>query len=150
MLAMPFPGRTEAGREVAGEEDLPEARLPQPRGAVGYALLIHEERKRDAGLFAKGGAIRATAQADSRDARPRALEPPLVIAQPGDVLAAEDSAIVAKERDNGRPRFPKRTDADSPAVRVWKDDRGERLGGRSGHAGRLPREDRHSIRPDPY
>jgi hypothetical protein len=48
-------------------------------------------------------------------------------AQLRDVLAAEDSAIVAKKYDDGRRLLPKRTEANFVAVRIRQDDAGERF-----------------------
>jgi hypothetical protein len=51
----------------------------------------------------------------------------LVFAQLRDVLAAEDSAVVAEEDDDGGIRFPERAEADGFAVGVGEDYAGESL-----------------------
>ena len=77
-------------------------------GAVGNAIGIDQQREGDACLLAKGASIVHVAKPDRRERGSGLLEFILVCAQLRDVLAAEDSAIVAEKDDDGRIRFPKR------------------------------------------
>jgi hypothetical protein len=57
----------------------------------------------------------------------------LVFAQLRDVLAAENSAVMAKEDQHCRGPFPERSKTHIGAVCVWKADAGERFAKRKSH-----------------
>ena len=59
----------------------------------------------------------------------------LVFAQLRDVLAAEDSAVVAEKHKDGGMRFPERAEANLVAEGVGKSDAGETLAESIGHEG---------------
>jgi hypothetical protein len=59
----------------------------------------------------------------------------LVFAQLRDVLAAEDSSIVAKKDDDGGMVLPQRTEANVVARGVGENDAGELLAERFRHHG---------------
>ena len=59
----------------------------------------------------------------------------LVFAQLRDVLAAEDSAVVAKEDEDGGIGFPEGAEADGFAESVGEGDAGEPLAESIGHEG---------------
>ena len=65
--------------------------------AIGGALFVDEKREGDARLFAKKTSIGPVAESDGGQARSAVEEGLLVFAQLRDVLAAENSAVVAEE-----------------------------------------------------
>lgn len=65
-----------------------------------------QKRKGDAGLFAKNTGVSPVAESDGGQARSAVEEGLLVCAQLRDVLAAENSAVVAKEDQDCRGPFP--------------------------------------------
>lgn len=102
VLAMPFAfGACPRGR-VERKKEFPEGTLPKPRGAIRGPRFVDQERERNPGFHAERGGVLATAQSERRDAGPGRLDLELMVAQPGDVLAAEHSAVMAQERDDGR------------------------------------------------
>jgi hypothetical protein len=62
------------------------------------------------------------AEADSGEGGVFGAEGLLVLAQLRDVLAAEDSAVVAEEDEDGGIRFPERAEADGFAEGVGEND----------------------------
>ena len=63
--------------------------------AVGLALFVDEQREVDAGFLAENAGVVTVAEADRRQGRALITEGSLVFAQLRDVLAAENSPIVA-------------------------------------------------------
>ena len=102
MLPMPFPLGAHPGGGIEGEEEFPQGPLPKPRGAIRSARLVDQEREVDPGFRAERGGVLAAAQPDGGDAGTGSFDLALMVAQPGDVLAAEHSAVVPQERDGGR------------------------------------------------
>jgi hypothetical protein len=74
--------------------------------SVRLTLFIHEQRKCDAGFFAEKAGIVAVAQADGGEGSALVQEGLLVFAQLRDVLAAKNSAVVAKKNDDGGFALP--------------------------------------------
>jgi hypothetical protein len=94
----------------------------QSRGLVGSAIGIDEQRKFDAGFFAEEAGIAHVAQANGGQTGSGLAEFLFVAAQLRDVLAAEDSTVVAQE-DNDRGIFlPERAEADIVASRFGQDN----------------------------
>jgi len=75
-------------------------------GAIGEALLVYQQREVDAGFVTKEAGIGPVTQPDSGEICALLSESLLMVAQPRDVLAAEDSAVMAQEHENGGPLFP--------------------------------------------
>ena len=98
----------------------------QTRRTIGYALLIDEEWKVDSGVFPKQAGVIAVAQTNGGQVCARILKLRFFFAQLRDVLAAEDSPVVAKENENRRTGFPERAEAQFAAVWVRQNDAGER------------------------
>jgi membrane protein involved in D-alanine export len=128
VLAMPAPLRAPARDAVVLAEQVEERRAPEPRGAVRPSLLVDEKREVDAGLVAEGARVHAVTEPDRDETRPGPPEILLELAQLRDVLAAEDSAVVAEEDDDGRPGLPQRPEPHLAAVGLGKDDIGEGCG----------------------
>jgi len=99
-MAFAFGARPRGG--IERKEEFPEGSLPKPRGAIGSPRFVDQERERNPGLRAERGGVFTAAESDGRDVGPGCLDLALMVAQPGDVLAAEHSAVVAQERDGGR------------------------------------------------
>ena len=62
---------------------------------IGTAFLVDQERERDAGVFTEHARVIAIAEADGGDVRAFGFERFIVFAQLRDVLAAENSTVVA-------------------------------------------------------
>ena len=64
------------------------------------------------------------AEADRRDIRATRFDFGLALAQLRDVLTAENSAVVAKENNDGRLRLPQRAETDGTLVGIGESDFG--------------------------
>jgi hypothetical protein len=73
---------------------------------VGLAMLVDQQGKGDARFLAEKASIVAVAEADGGEGGAFVEKGLLVFAQLRDVLVAEDSAVVAKEDDDGGVAFP--------------------------------------------
>jgi len=80
----------------------------QSGGFVRQTLLVDQKRKTDSRFFAKELGIVRISQADRCQRRPRFFEFLLVFAQLRNMLAAEESTVMAKENQHRRTPFPKR------------------------------------------
>jgi hypothetical protein len=94
----------------------------QAGDGIGLALFIHEQRKSDAGFFPEKAGVVAVTKADCGEGSAFVQERLVVFAQLRDVLAAKDSAVVAKKNDDGGIALPQRTKANFPAVGVGQYD----------------------------
>ena len=145
VLPMPLTCGTNPRLLVESEKELPHRSLAKPRCPIGQALLVDEERERDPGVAAERCRVVAASKADRGDARPRTLDLVLMVAQPGDMLAAEYSAVVAKERDDRGAGLPEGTQPNLGSGHVREFDGCQRRcdGGR--HARSLPRKLGHTA-----
>jgi len=125
---------------VESEKELPDRSLAELRRAIRGTPLVDEERERDSGIAAERRRVVAAPKTDRGDARSGAFDLILMVAQPGDVLAAKYSAVVAKERDHRGTGLPEGTQANLDSGHVRQLDGSQRRcdGGR--HARSLPRE----------
>jgi hypothetical protein len=99
------------------------------------AVLVNEKGEVDAGFLLKYAAVVSIAEADGGKRGVFSAEGLLVLAQLRDVLAAEDSAVMAEENEDSGIRFPERAEADGFAERVGKNNAGESLAEGFGHKG---------------
>ena len=90
--------------------------------AIGFALIVDQQRKADAGFLAENEGIVAVTKTDRCKGRALAPEGLLVFAQLRDMLAAEDSPVVTQKNDDGGAVLPQRAQPDFPSVGVRKDD----------------------------
>jgi hypothetical protein len=97
----PFPRRS-----IIRSQQMKHASGLQPCGFVGDPLFVDQQWERDAGVFAKDTRVGPVAQTDRGEIRTLGSELGFVCAQLRDMLAAEDSAIVAQENDHRWYRFP--------------------------------------------
>jgi hypothetical protein len=123
MLFVPARARPVASAFVVATPHVEQVRAPQAGGLVSLALLVDQQGKRDAGLFPKQARVVCVAQSDGRQVGAALVEFLFVFAQLRDVLAAEDSTIVAQEHHHRRLPLPKRAEAHLRAARVWQHDR---------------------------
>ena len=106
VLPMAARARAVAGRLVVAPQHVQQIRVAQARGTVRLALLIDQERKRDAGLLPEQTRVVSVAESDSCQVGAALAEGLFMFAQLRDVLAAEDSTIVAEEDHHGGLPFP--------------------------------------------
>ena len=100
----PFPRR-----RIIRSQQVKHARGSKPCGLVRDSLFVNQQRERDAGIFAKDTRVGSVAQADRGKIRALRSKLGFVCAQLRDVLATEDSTVVAQEHDHCRCRFPQRS-----------------------------------------
>lgn len=80
--------------------------VSQPCRAICLSLFVDKQRKRDAALPAEYLGVAHIAQSNGSQGRPFFAERFFVVAQLRDVLAAENSAVVTQEGNDGRPIRP--------------------------------------------
>ncbi len=95
VLAMSTGLRPTARAVVVGAQQVKQGGGAQLRSAVGRTLFVDKEWEPDLGPAAKCFGMPSIAEADGGQVRTCIANPLLVIAQLRDVLAAEDSAVVA-------------------------------------------------------
>src|SRR4029077_6208433 len=91
-----------ARSEVVAAKEVQERGLLQPRRPVDRALRVDEQWKADPALLAERARVADVTEPDRRETGSRLAEFRLVRAQLRGVLAAEDSAVVPQEDDDGR------------------------------------------------
>lgn len=122
-----------ARRCIVTAEKVQERALAQSRGAIGYPLLVNEQRKLDTGLLAEDLGVAHVPQTDGREACAFFEEFVLVIAQLRDVFPTENSAVMAQKNNHGGTVGPQRTEAHRIAFRVGQENGRERSADRFGH-----------------
>jgi hypothetical protein len=105
-------------RQIVFTQQVKESSLTQPNSFIGFAFVVDEKRKLDAGFLAEKFGIAGIAQANRGKTSPFLLELGFKFAQLRDVLSAEDSTVVPKEDHHGRARLPKRSETRRFAVDV--------------------------------
>lgn len=99
------------GPEVVAPHQVEKAGRTQAHGTVGDAVGVYQEGKADTGLFAEGLGVVAAPETDRRDLGSGVSKLLLMVAQLRDVLAAEDSTVVAQEHDHGGALVPEVAEA---------------------------------------
>jgi hypothetical protein len=94
---------------------------------IGLAALVDEEGEVDAGFLLEQAGVVLIAQAYSGEGDALFAEGLLVFAQLRDVLAAEDSAVVAEEDEDGGVILPERAEADGVAEGVGEGESREAM-----------------------
>jgi|SRR5208337_940562 len=89
---------------------------------VGLAILVDEQGKVDRGFLLEDAGVVGIAEADGGEGSAFFFERLLMFAQLRDVLAAEDSSIVAEENEHGGVILPQGTQTNLLAVGVREDD----------------------------
>ena len=119
-----------AGGEVVPPEEVEEVGLPEIRDLVSATLFIDQQGEGDPCLVAKKPSVVDVPKTDCGEPGTGFLNLRLMIAQLRDMLAAEDSSIVAQENEHRGSFFPQGPEADSLAVWVF-----ELNGGKGGTQG---------------
>jgi hypothetical protein len=114
-----------AALKIVTAEEVEEVSLAEVSEFVGLAVLVDEEGEVDAGFLLEETGVILVAQADGGEGGALFAEGLLVFAQLRDVLAAEDSTVVAKEDEDDGVVFPERAEADGVAEGVGESDVGE-------------------------
>ena len=111
-----------AALEIVAAKKVQQIGGRQVGDGIRLTLFIHEQWKRDAGFFLEKAGVAAVAQADGGEGSAFVQEGLVVFAQLRDVLAAKDSAVVAKKNDDRGIALPQRTKANLRAVGVGEND----------------------------
>lgn len=107
-----------AGARVIRAEEMQQVGFFEFDSAIGFTLVIDQQGKGDAGLFAKVASVTDIAQADRDKLCAFLLELLLVFAQLRDVLTAEDSTPVSQENNDRGPLRPQPAENHLVAVHV--------------------------------
>jgi len=97
---------------IIAPEEVEHGCLLEADGMIGLSLFVHQQGKGDAGLLLEGRGIAPAAKADRCQSGASLIDFLLVAAQLRDVLAAEDSAVVAQEDQHCGTLLPQRAEAD--------------------------------------
>jgi hypothetical protein len=122
MLPVSARARTLTGGLVLAPQQMQQVRIAQTGRAIGLALLVDQQRKCNARILTEQACVVCVAQANGRQVGAPLTECLLVFAQLRDVLAAEDSTIVAQKDDYCGLPLPKRSQPDFAPIRIGKDD----------------------------
>ena len=120
---------TLAGKRIVLAEEMEERGFLKTQSAISLPLLVNQKWKGDAGFFAEGTSILGVPQANGGKPRSLVFEFVLVFAQLRDMVAAEDSTIVAKKDHDRRPVRPQRSELHWFSIHI-----------REGYAGELAAE----------
>jgi hypothetical protein len=124
-----------AALEIVAAEEVEEVGYAKVGDFVGLAVGVDEEGKVDAGFLPEEAGVAGVAKTDGGEGRVFGAKGWLVFAQLRDVLAAEDSAVVAEKCEDDGVRFPERAEADWVAEGVGESDACETLAEGIGHEG---------------
>ena len=135
-LVLPVPRglRSCARLRVIGPRQMQQGSRLQTRFPIREPLFIDQKRKANTGILAEKTGVRPVTETDGRRRRMFFRESILVFAQLRDVLAAEQSAVMAKENDHGRLPFPERAEPVCAPIGVRQRDGSEPRAERFGHA----------------
>jgi len=98
-----------------------ERAVQETRSTICLPLGINQKWERDSSLLAKNLGVVCVAQADGGQPSAFIAECLFVVAQLRDVLAAENSSVVAKEGDHCGLVGPDGAESDRPSFRVGQD-----------------------------
>jgi hypothetical protein len=98
-----------------------ERAVQETHSTICLPLGINQKWELDSRLLAKDLSVVCVAQADGGQPSAFIAECLFVVAQLRDVLAAEDSSVVAKEGDHRGLVGPERAESDRPSFRVGQD-----------------------------
>ena len=94
------------GKRIVLAKKMEERGFLQAESAIGFALLVNQERKRNSRFFAKSAGIVRVTEADRGEPSAFGFEFWFILAQLRDVLTAEDSTIVSQKHNHGRTIGP--------------------------------------------
>ena len=122
VMTMPGSASAVTALEIVAAKQVQQIGDAQAGEFVGLPLFVDEQGKVDSRFFLEDTRIIAVAKAYGCEGSAFVAEGLLVFAQLRDVLAAEDSSIVAKKHDNRRLALPQRSQTNFLAKSVGKDD----------------------------
>jgi hypothetical protein len=111
--------------EIVAAEEVENVGRLEVGDFVGLARLVDEEGEVDAGFLLENAGVVSVAETDGGEGGAFFAEGLLMFAQLRDVLATKDSAVVAKENEDGGIVFPERAEADLLAKGVEENEVGE-------------------------
>jgi len=106
---------------IISAEKMKERAFQQAHSTICLPLGVNQKGEGDSRLLAKNLGVVRVAQSDGGQTSTFVAEFRFVVAQLRDVLAAEDSSVVAKEGDHRALVGPKRAESDRPSFRVGQD-----------------------------
>jgi len=109
-----------AACEIVAAQQVKDIGGRQVGGGVGLAAQVDQQREIDVRFFAEDAGVVGIAETDGCEGSAFVAEGLLMFAQLRDVLAAKDSAIVAKKDDDCWIALPQRTETDFAAVGIGK------------------------------
>ncbi|MGZ4898941.1 MAG: hypothetical protein ACXV8X_04730, partial [Candidatus Angelobacter sp.] len=95
-----------AGQHVVSTQQMEQGSVAQANSFIGHTFVIDQKGEADAGFFTKEPGITYIAQANDGQMGAFLLELFFEIAQLRDMLAAEDSTVVAKEDQDAWSTLP--------------------------------------------
>jgi hypothetical protein len=125
VLAMPAGLGALARRGIVLSQKVKQGSVAESNRAVGLAFFVDQQGKRDFRVLTEMLGILDVAKPDRDETGAFLAKVLLVFAQLRDVLAAEDSAIVAKKYDHRRGLGPKRAEARGMAIHVGQSYSGQ-------------------------
>jgi len=133
VLLVPGGGGAFAASGIVTAEEVENVGGFQAGDFVRLAVFVDQQGKFDLCFFLEDPGVVGIAEADGGESGLFFAEGLLMFAQLRDMLAAEDSAVVAKENQDGGIIFPERAKADLLAESVGEDDACELLTEGFGH-----------------
>jgi hypothetical protein len=112
---------------VVRPKDVKQVRRLQSSDVIRATFFIDQQGKLDAGILAEDAGVVAVAQSDGGESRAFSLKFVFMFAQLRDVLAAEDSTVVAEKHDDGRLFCPERAEHNLAAIAIGECDSRKRL-----------------------
>lgn len=106
VLRMPGSLGTGAGLGIVIAPEVKQVCAFEFHDGIGFALFVNEQGKSDARFLAKSTSINAVSKPHSSQVGAAVSEGLFVRAQLRDVLAAEDSTVMAQENNHGRLTHP--------------------------------------------
>jgi hypothetical protein len=116
LLTCPSRFCTLSRRVVVGSKQVQQIRRAQTRHLIGAPIFVNQQGESDARFLAKHAGVVAIAQADRGKRRALRMEFAFVCAQLRDVLAAENSTVMAQEDNDSGLIRPQRTEPDLSAI----------------------------------
>lgn len=107
-------------REIVAAHQMQQAGRLQSDGLVGDAVGVDQKREFDTRLLAKGAGVGSSPETDGGDRRSSLANLLLVVTQLRDMLAAENSPVVAQEYDHDRGVVPEASELGFVTVGIRK------------------------------
>jgi hypothetical protein len=111
-----------AALEIVTADEVQDIGRGQVGGGVSLTLSVDQQREIDVRFLAEDAGVIGVAETDGCEGGAFVAKGLLMFAQLRDVLAAEDSAVMAKKGDHGGLVLPQRTETDFAAVCIRKHD----------------------------